>query len=483
MDIENQVQNILIEYSFVTGECNCRNCRRDRIAASKEKIFNKYKIKRVPFYCKGYSEEHLIYYTVKSAIKWKDYPFHCEFCGKGSYGLSDHLGYRACENCVINYTSCDECGEICHPNNSYRLVNDNDKRLCGECYQKSVECVACGLVVPPSRSKEIRTFEVGGPRGQGRSIGYCKKCIKIAQIHKCDGCGVELPRGFLYEHAYDSLLCKACREEAKVYHKDYRYKPVKFHFHSWEREAITKNTMFMGWEIEVANYNEDRDAYGKEHQNMRVIKSIKDKHGNNMLWAMYDGTIQKSTGMPGFELVSHPFTWNFWNIKGKDMLDDILLKLRTNNIRANAHGLGFHVHTTKSAWLTFQIYKLFKFVYNNESFINLIAQREPNRYCNYEDSPYIAKVAKDKKNYQRTHYGSINMNKSDGTASDTIEFRMFQGKLEPLYVHKNIEFIYACYLFTLSDANMNVESFLRFTNSHVSLFPALNEFLRMKGIC
>jgi hypothetical protein len=59
---------------------------------------------------------------------------------------------------------------------------------------------------------------------------------------------------------------------------------------------------------------------------------------------------------------------------------------------------------------------------------------------------------------------------------------MFQGSLEPLYVYKNIEFVYACYKFTQVGRDMTKKAFLDFIRSRRREFPCLNEFLNMKGV-
>ena len=60
-----------------------------------------------------------------------------------------------------------------------------------------------------------------------------------------------------------------------------------------------------------------------------------------------------------------------------------------------------------------------------------------------EDFDEAVLVAKDKKNRKADHYATINLNSTNGReAAKTIEFRMFQGTLEPLFFHKNLEFVY-----------------------------------------
>ncbi|GAG07984.1 unnamed protein product, partial [marine sediment metagenome] len=183
----------------------------------------------------------------------------------------------------------------------------------------------------------------------------------------------------------------------------------------------------------------------------------------------------------GIEVVTHPFTWQKYNLE-KEKWDTLLLYLRKRGYKANFPGIGFHVHTTKAAWGNSQIHRLLKFIYGNKSFILQIAQREPNQYCVMDNKDFdeAVLVAKDKKNRSRDHYSTVNLNNGTGQSSETVEFRMFQGTLEPFYLHKNMEFVHACWNFTREYVHTDVRAFNIFVGAHKKMYPCLFEF--MKGV-
>jgi hypothetical protein len=230
----------------------------------------------------------------------------------------------------------------------------------------------------------------------------------------------------------------------------------------------------MGCEFEIANKSSMLD------QNS-LVHLVKEKFGKKRFYGMHDGTIERATNYTGLEIVSHPFTWHDYR-NNINTWDDFLLYIRSKGWRANLPGVGLHIHTTKSAWTTYQIYRLLKLIDNNNDIVIMIAQREPTEYCRMSpaDQQEIAKVCKEKKNRTPDHYSSINLNTSRGTPSNTIEFRMFQGTLEPLLFHKNVEFVKACYEYTRNYSKPDGTEFMQYVVDNRRIYPCLTEFL--KGI-
>jgi hypothetical protein len=185
------------------------------------------------------------------------------------------------------------------------------------------------------------------------------------------------------------------------------------------------------------------------------------------------------------ELASHPFTWEYYKSRGIHDWDKMCLFLRKHGWKASYPGLGIHVHTTKAAWGTHQIYKLLKFVHDNVHFVQQIAQRGSTQYCDYDyfSDANRKLVAKEKKSREEHHYHAINLNNGDsGHPSKTIEFRMFQATLEPLYFHKNIEFTYAVWLFTNVQPmrGLTEMEFIKFVKARRKEFPCLLDFMSTK---
>jgi hypothetical protein len=266
-------------------------------------------------------------------------------------------------------------------------------------------------------------------------------------------------------------MCAACYEEEQGMMPHY-YKPTRMHWNSYPFEGrVNDNTLFMGCEFELANCSSSLD------QNS-LIHLVKERFGKDRFYGVHDGTIERATGSSGVEIVSHPFTWLDYR-KNIHTWDDFLLYIRSKGWRADRAGIGLHIHTSKAAWTTYQLYRLLKLIYDNKDIVCWIAGRSPTEYCRMSksDERAIAAVCKEKKNRTRDHYSAINLNTSRGEASNTIEFRMFQGTLEPLLFHKNVEFVKACYEYTREFSKPNGIQFLKYITNNRRLYPCLTEFI------
>jgi hypothetical protein len=271
-------------------------------------------------------------------------------------------------------------------------------------------------------------------------------------------------------------MCSACNEEEQGM-MPYYYKPTRFHFKKSPFEGkVSDKGFYMGAELEIARVASQIGQNTMTHL-------IKDKFGKDRFYGMHDGTIERATGYQGLEIVSHPFTWHDYK-NNLSTWDTVLLFIRSKGWRASLKGIGFHLHTTKAAWGTYQIYRLMKFIYENQDFITVIAGRKPTEYCRMRDGDYqnIVEVCKKKKNKNRDHYSAVNLNTSNGSASNTIECRMFQGSLEPLILHKNIEFVKSCYDFTFKYGEPTYDDYIMHIGKNRRSYPCLNEYLKLKGI-
>lgn len=403
--------------------------------------------------------------------------FWCKFCG----GLvleedsTEHGDDRYCRSCMRKVFFCDDCGDI-HSSGDCHIIHSDtgNKKLCHACSNTYDICGDCRMGYAKG---SLVYFDIGA-RGDGlpTKYGVCSACSEKNK-RVCSSCGTISHKKIVGLVGNNMCLCQACKEEEKGLHQ-YYYKPIRLHFQSAPKEGrVSENAFHMGFELEVARYKSFVDIEP-------MCYLIKERYGKEYVYCIHDGTIERGCGYPGMEVVTHPFTWQEYKTNGIDRWTDLCLYLRSKGWKANMKGIGFHVHTTKAAWGTHQIYKLMKLIYGNKSFVTKIAQRKANEYCTMSSADFdeAVLVAKDKKNRQADHYGAINLNKGNGSSSTTIEFRMFQGTLEPLYLHKNIEFVKACYDFTRTHVTMKKKDFQAFIKNNRRLYPSLNEFITMKGV-
>ena len=305
---------------------------------------------------------------------------------------------------------------------------------------------------------------------------YCERCGR--DIKKCSvfGCTDLTFSG--------QSKCNACMEE-DLGLQNYDFKPMRrvFNYSTNEKNIDIESSLFLGFELETEAANSPISRETMAH----LVKEIA---GKDCVYCMKDGSLSN-----GIEIASFPFTWDWYKKVGKDKWTELLLYLKDKGWRGDIRGeghsnpVGFHVHTTKAAWSNLQVYKLIQFVYNpaNRDLMDIIAGRKPMQYCriSQEDFDRSVMLAKDKKNVSKNHYNMINLNKkSDSTqGGKTIEFRMFKGSVEPLIVHKNLEFIKAIFEFTKDHPKKDMfkDKFVKFIVKNKREYSCLFEYLNSKS--
>jgi hypothetical protein len=401
---------------------------------------------------------------------------YCKWCGR-LYDARDgysHKGEYYCSGCWSSLFVCTECGTMAHVNKrTYRSNEIGDHiSICRACaHTKFAQCYVCDMHDYKTNSHTLR----GSRDEAGDYVIYniCRYCYGRG-LRTCSMCGGEVHTSIAI-NKNGHFYCPVCAEESGGI-MEFSYKPLKPRFRKGKKEGkVTRKAFHMGFELECAPHHSFIEPEAMVHM-------VKDHVGHKKLYAMQDGSISSAAGCAGMELASHPFTWAHYKDKGVADWTKMCMYLREHGWKANYPGLGLHVHTTKAAWGTHQIYKLLKFVHDNIGFVQQVAQRGSTQYCDYDHFgiKHSKRVAKEKKSREEHHYHAINLNNGDtGEAAMTIEFRMFQACLEPLLFHKNIEFTYAVWVFTAtySRADMTHWKFKEFIRKNSKEFPCLHHFL------
>jgi hypothetical protein len=475
--------------SVVWGDCTCYKCRQRREEAITDKalaiIYPKIviipnRIKQQPsvqnkatllFQVRQRNEgiSNEFDYAAKESGEDRPRLYYCRNCGTLHRKSELVDEERFCSACAHNMRKCANCGEYAEKRRTYSCkIKGKTCLICMNCKKEFKYCHSCGDMHPPDESigYNARRFEDGSMERQF----VCTRCDKESFLCRC---GEKTHSIVTQRNNNGHYVCPSCAEEDQGM-QPYYFKPMKLHFKKSMYEGkISDSGFYMGFEIEIAQKHSTIDQQSLTHL-------LKEKFGKDRLYCMHDGTIQSSTGCHGLEVVSHPFTWqNYKDTSYK--WDEMLIFLRSCGWKSNLEGVGFHVHTSKAAWGSFQIYKLLQLVYKNQPWICKIAQRRPTTYCTMSNKDFdeAVLVAKDKKNRKPDHYAAINLNNGNGSASDTIEFRMFQGTLEPLLFHKNMEFVRACFQYTFNFRDMSQQGFEAYVVKNNREYPCLNEFFNI----
>jgi len=206
------------------------------------------------------------------------------------------------------------------------------------------------------------------------------------------------------------------------YIADYNYIPNKFNFLRVDNEE----ELFLGVELEI-------DCGGTSDDN---AKKVVDILGKDKVYCKRDGSLQN-----GFEIVSHPCTYEYHKTMPYELLFEELTKLgyKSHDIGT----CGMHVHINRDYFgkdKLSQDLNIGKLLYLFEKFwdkIVLIARRGSNQYAQrfyLNDNETIFDMYAKSKNSNK--YGVINLQHKD-----TVEIRIFKGTLNYRTFMVTLEFV------------------------------------------
>ena len=415
-DFEHAVA--ILEEARQGDGCMCQRCQNDRVHAAEPYAFIlvypelKFTPEGISYFCydEGYGRlsyiERIRRGNTAKREAWegkKGRLFFCRWCGKlhSARQSTKHQGNRYCSECMRVIYFCVDCKKTKYNDDRFtvRTPNGDSVYVCRDCYKKLYS--SCNSCANSYKKDTLKEFSYGrNEGGHLKSICVCARCEKADSL-TCEFCRRTTQKSICILKG-DRYYCPVCAEVEKGLHQ-YYYKPLVFNFKADSREGVVSQSAFhMGFELEVAAFS---SFVGVEAMTFMV----KDQVGKHSAYCMNDGTIQRETGHKGMEVVTHPFTWQRYKKQDTAKWDKLLLFLRSKGWKANLPGIGFHVHTTKSAWGSHQIYKLLHLIYENQPFILKIAQREPTKHCVMSEADFddAVLVAKDKKNRQRDHYSTL----------------------------------------------------------------------------
>lgn len=511
-DIIELVPRILEYFSsekrFVQGECNCDRCVAERI----EKIINPEFVA-----IKKYFPDTLKLWQLDDALLLKLYKFYGGDVDRVSHGTrsEQQLGiidqvarenirrekkvpinkklscgccgvilnkdkcffYQEqpiCVKCAKIYNQCTICKSFCTKNEikKVRIIdcNNNDhvhvEEVCFTCLnEKYTSCRYCGNF----HLKEYSIKVLLGEDLQEMCLTCKKKCVR-----NCDDCGITIHVKQGYSETRNKIYCRDCY----AYHKpinnyDFRPKHPVFCCDNDETTDKTKvcSVLFFGVELEI----EQLPNCQINNQDMAI--KMRELWPKRHLYAVRDGSL-----VSGFELVTQPFTWKrFTNSKKlwMEMFKQIAEYGFGTGLRA-----GQHVHLSKGAFTTLHLYKFIQFLYkkNSRKFLAMISERPltgdyARQYFRFDtvDINNSKKVAKCKNNLcDDKHHAAINLSNAD-----TVEIRVFKTPSTFENFAKNMEFMYALYLFSRDHSmkDMVISKFIEYVKANEAKFYNLFTFI------
>jgi hypothetical protein len=292
---------------------------------------------------------------------------------------------------------CYVCDEHTHPYTRYNGVG-----VCEDCYSALETCIYCD-----NRSLNIKN-------------GICTNCLE-------DSASVQS-----YSHKPEPLFHRVGRHE----------RPYLTH------ESYSKGNPVLHYGIEIEmDLERSQQDYPDIQAESNKFASFVNLIGKgitgreNLLYCKSDCTCL-------VEVVSHPFSWNYWNKFGREMFQTLFSKLRENKLHGyNAPNSGMHIHVSRDALKPYDILKIMSFVNNPENFqfILDISQRNRERLEEWAN-PYLNDDAWNKLP-RICQSVSMAMDYTERSSAvnlhnrPTIEFRIFRGTLNTMCFSKNLEFV------------------------------------------
>ena len=382
-------------------------------------------------------------------------------------------GEHYCTDCFNdNFCMCNDCERII-PNDESYVVDNGDKVICENCYcDNYFTCESCSEIYPLDNS-----YSAHGDC-------FCDHCFHEYYVY-CDCCDSVVSRDNYY-NVYDTeeCVCDYCSgyhyqycDECNNYYseececginggnaiRNHTYKPAP-NFHG-------KGKLHFGFELEIENNNGlDSNEIAK-----RITEAL-----NGLIYCKRDGSLNSG----GFEIVSHPFTFDFLknHLLKKNKLNPIF-ELRTEGFRSyNTDTCGMHVHLSKKAFTDLHLYKFMKFFYENPRFVWKFSQRKLSNFNRWstltEDNQPIMQKVKEKQNPSR--YIAVNLNNNH-----TVEIRIFRGTLKKEGFLRNVEFCHAVFEFTknasLQKAN-NLNDFYTFVSMNKTKYSNLYDSITRRDL-
>lgn len=373
----------------------------------------------------------------------EDY-FDCPNCGNHTHNNDaiEHDNENHCCDCVLHCENCDRTALIdddeiqsTYTSTSYRRANRSTAMLCSEC---SFECADCN----ERFSHDIDHRE----NASGERI--CESCSE--NYYSCDDCGCVLHGDDTRSTEDGETYCESCyadhqEEDDTASIHSYSYKPEAMFYQAVNE---TSANLFLGWELEV-DHSRSRDR-------SEDIESI---DMPDCIYCKEDGSLDL-----GFEMVSHPGTFKYWQSLDTSFIRDLK---RKGYKSYDTDTCGMHIHVSRKALTTLDLFKVLEFFRRNVSFVKYVSRRKErllDRWASVETGGVKQLVQKVKRgrNSHDERYTAINLENRS-----TIEFRIFRGTLNPESFKRNLAFIFSLVHFVKATGlqNLSVLDYVKWLES------------------
>ena len=208
-------------------------------------------------------------------------------------------------------------------------------------------------------------------------VGVCENCYNsLETCIYCDNRNLNIKNG----------ICSTCLEDsASVQSYSHKPEPLFHRVNRYERPFLGQSPTSRGnavlhygveLEMDLARSQQDSPDIHAESNKFASFVNLIGKGitgSEDLLYCKSDCTCL-------VEVVSHPFSWNYWDKFGREIFQTLFSKLRDNKLHGyDAPNSGMHIHVSRKALKPTDILKIMSFVNNPENFQFILDVSQRNR--------------------------------------------------------------------------------------------------------
>ena len=287
--------------------------------------------------------------------------------------------------------------------------------------------------------------------GMVQEVYICSNCYQCLELVRCSSCGVKCTTQAVVTR-HNTRMCPRCARKI-IWNYTFKPKPVFY--------GTAKNKLYYGIELELEAPDETPD------DDQQTLEDYANRVDREYFYCKEDSSIDY-----GFEVVSHPASFNYMTKQQGLKQWQTVLDLSDSGM-SSPGTCGMHVHMSKDAFSTLQMYKFMKFIYENSKFTLFMSERTSRRLRtwaaidNPEDASIIYKAKRKEGGYERHVAVAI--------TPYTIEVRIFAGTMNERKFYKNIEFCDALFYFADNAGvkQITVPNFIQYVYKNRRQYPNL----------
>lgn len=238
------------------------------------------------------------------------------------------------------------------------MADGEVRSYCSDCQNGLHQCLSCNDWIDSQNDDcTFSTYHDGY---------YCDECVQSGNVYitDCNHCGnYDVEEAFVWDDDEEAYYCHSCSHRMGMsLVKNYSYKPDPiFHAGYQEKWAYAVQKPMIGMEIEV------EFTTGTTTEWATLLRDENPDQWRQFFYLKQDSSLSGAC----FEIVTHPFTFNY--LKETDALR--FLKTLPENRIDRSGSAGTHVHISKAAFTPAHLWKFLRFHRDASVFLGTVGGR------------------------------------------------------------------------------------------------------------